>query len=188
LRQLTEDILDVTKIESQFLNLKKEWFNLNDAIANIVNDALTSYASLKKENNTLPKIKLEYHNYHNPQSIFVCADKGRITQVISNLLSNAIKFAKEGIISISLEIGKCDDVYHDESVIISVNDSGQVVDPKIFPKLFTKFATKSETGGTGLGLFISKSIVEAYDGKIWAKNNSDSKGATFSFSLPIVKK
>ncbi|MFL6359622.1 MAG: ATP-binding protein, partial [Nitrososphaeraceae archaeon] len=182
LQRLTEDILDVTKIESQSLNLKKEWFNLNDVIANIVDDALTSDASLKKEGST-PTVKLEYH----VQNIFVQADKGRITQVISNLLSNALKFTKEGTISINLERKKDDD-YHNDYVLISVKDTGQGINPEILPKLFTKFATKSETGGTGLGLFISKSIVEAHGGKIRAENNSDGKGATFAFSLPIVNK
>jgi two-component system, OmpR family, sensor histidine kinase VicK len=182
LQRLTEDILDVTKIESQSLNLKKEWFNLNDVIANIVDDALTSDASLKKEGST-PTVKLEYH----VQNIFVQADKGRITQVISNLLSNALKFTKEGTISINLERKKDDD-YHNDYVLISVKDTGQGINPEILPKLFTKFATKSETGGTGLGLFISKSIVETHGGKIRAENNSDGKGATFAFSLPIVNK
>jgi len=182
LQRLTEDILDVTKIESQSLNLKKEWFNLNDVIANIVDDALTSDASLKKEGST-PTVKLEYH----VQNIFVQADKGRITQVISNLLSNALKFTKEGTISINLERKKEDD-YHNDYVLISVKDTGQGINPEILPKLFTKFATKSETGGTGLGLFISKSIVETHGGKIRAENNSDGKGATFAFSLPTVNK
>jgi two-component system, OmpR family, sensor histidine kinase VicK len=68
-----------------------------------------------------------------------------------------------------------------------VKDSGAGIDPEILPRLFTKFATKSFEG-TGLGLFISKSIIEAHDGKIWAENNSDGKGATFSFSLPIYDK
>src|SRR5919197_227448 len=146
-QRLTSDILDVTKIESQSLNLKKEWFNLNDVIANIVDDALNSDASLKKEGNA-PTIKLEYH----VQNIFVQADKGRITQVISNLLSNALKFTKQGTISINLERKKDDDC-HNDYVLISVKDTGQGINPEILPKLFTKFDTKSETGGTGLGLF-----------------------------------
>ena len=109
-----------------------------------------------------------------------------ITQVISNLLNNAIKFTDEGgAILINLEMKKDDN--DNEYVITTVNDSGQGINPKIFPKLFTKFVTKSETGGTGLGSFISKSIVEAHGGKIWAQNNSDGKGARFSFSLPIVR-
>jgi two-component system, OmpR family, sensor histidine kinase VicK len=182
LQRLTEDILDVTKIESHSLNIKKEWFNLNDMISNIVNDSLTGVdASLKKESNA-PTIKLEY----NVQNIFVQADKGRITQVIYNLLSNAIKFTQEGTISINLERKNEDD--NNDYVLISVKDNGQGIDPSILPKLFTKFATKSEIGGTGLGLFISKSIVEAHGGRMCAQNNPDSKGATFAFSLPIVNK
>jgi signal transduction histidine kinase len=99
--------------------------------------------------------------------------------VISNLLNNAIKFTKqEGIITMKAE-------KKDNKVIISVKDNGRGIDPQIIPRLFTKFATKSETGGTGLGLFISKSIVEAHGGNIWAENNTDDKGATFYFSLPL---
>jgi signal transduction histidine kinase len=99
--------------------------------------------------------------------------------VISNLLNNTIKFTKqEGIITMKAE-------KKDNKVIISVKDNGRGIDPQIIPRLFTKFATKSETGGTGLGLFISKSIVEAHGGNIWAENNTDDKGATFYFSLPL---
>ena len=105
------------------------------------------------------------------------ADKGRITQVISNLLNNAVKFTKEGVISVIAQ-------RRDNQVVVSIKDSGQGIDSEISPRLFSKFATKSETG-TGLGLFISKSIVEAHNGKIWAVNNADGKGATFTFSIPI---
>jgi signal transduction histidine kinase len=70
---------------------------------------------------------------------------------------------------------------------VSIKDTGIGIAPEIMPRLFTKFATKSERG-TGLGLFISKSIIEAHGGRIWAENNKDGKGATFSFSLPIVNK
>ncbi len=178
LRRLTEDILDVTRIESHSLCLKEEQFNVDDVITNAINDTLTSHGSLKKERNTSP-IKLEYR----PQNIFVQADKGRIIQVISNLLSNAVKFTQKGTISISLERKKDDNYSNNDYVVISVKDTGQGIDPEILPKLFTKFATKSQTG-TGLGLFISKSIVESHGGKIWAENNQDTEGATFSFSLP----
>jgi signal transduction histidine kinase len=74
---------------------------------------------------------------------------------------------------------------HDE-VIVSIKDRGTGIDPDIRDKLFSKFATKSDTG-SGLGLYISKGIVEAHDGRIWAENNSDGKGATLAFSLPINK-
>jgi signal transduction histidine kinase len=95
------------------------------------------------------------------------------------LISNAIKFTKTGTITISTKIDE-----DNNQIIISVKDTGQGIDPEILPRLFSKFAAKSETG-TGLGLFISKSIVEAHDGKIWAENNADGKRAKFSFSLPI---
>ena len=69
-------------------------------------------------------------------------------------------------------------------VVITIKDNGIGIDKDILPILFTKFASKSFQG-TGLGLYICKSIVEAHGGKIWAKNNEDGKGATFSFSLPF---
>jgi two-component system, OmpR family, sensor histidine kinase VicK len=186
LQRLTEDILDVTRIESQSLSLKEEQFNLNDVITNVMNDTLTTSfdASLKKERNNTSPIKLEHCH---SQNIFVQADKGRITQVISNLLSNALKFTNEGTISVSLERKKDDNDNNKDYVVISVRDTGQGIGPEIFPKLFSKFATTSITG-TGLGLFISKGIIETHGGKIWAENNPDGKGATFAFSIPIVNK
>jgi signal transduction histidine kinase len=163
LQRLTNDILDVTRIESQTLRLNKERFNLKDVIINCLDDATIS----KDRKN----VKLLYE----PKDIIVEADKGRISQVISNLLSNAIKFTKEGNISIISE-------KNNGQVTTSVKDTGTGIDSNIFPRLFTKFATKSNMG-TGLGLFISKSIIEAHGGKMWAENNSDGKGATFTFTL-----
>ena len=112
--------------------------------------------------------------------IIVKADRYRITQVISNLIDNAIKFTKEGGETVSVDIKKKES---DSWVIVSVKDTGTGIDPEIIPRLFTKFTSKSFKG-TGLGLFISKNIIEAHGGKIWAENNIDGKGATFSFSLP----
>jgi CheY-like chemotaxis protein len=140
-----------------------------------MNDIMTSIDFLKKSQRN--EIKLLYHQ---PQDIFIQADKGRITQVILNLLSNAVKSTEEGTISLSLE--KKEDNDH---VVISVKDTGTGIDPEILPRLFTRFATKS-FAGTGLGLYISKSIVEAHGGKIGAENNSDGRGATFAFSLPLI--
>jgi signal transduction histidine kinase len=70
-----------------------------------------------------------------------------------------------------------------KDVIVSIRDTGVGISSEIIDRIFSKFATKSDTG-TGLGLFISKSIIEAHGGRIWAENNADGKGATFSFSLP----
>ncbi len=182
LQRLTEDILDVTKIESQSLNIKKERFNLKDIVVNAIEDTMTNEHSSKIEKNL---IKLQYLQ---PQDIFVHADKGKVGQVIHNLLDNAIKFTNVGTIVISTQMKKEDDQKSDyEEVIISVIDTGTGIDPEIFARLFTKFATKSETRGTGLGLFISKSIVESHGGKIWAQNNRDGKGAIFCFSLPLSR-
>jgi signal transduction histidine kinase len=184
LKQLTEDILDVTKIESQSLNLKKEKFNLNDIIVNAIDDIMTNKQSFKIKNNL---VKLQYH-HPSQQDIFVQADKGRISQVIHNLLDNALKFTNTGTIAINTQIKKKDGTDDEnEFIVISVMDTGTGIDPQILPRLFSKFATKSETGGTGLGLFISKSIVEAHGGKMWAENNNNNgeKGATFFFSIPL---
>ena len=112
----------------------------------------------------------------------VRADKTRLAQVISNQLSNAIKFTKKGTIRVTEEV-------NDGKAMVSIKDKGQGIDPEIFPRLFSKFAAKSETGN-GLGLFISKSIVEAHGGKIWTENNCSSdgkKGAVFTFSIPLSK-
>jgi signal transduction histidine kinase len=191
LQHLTEDILDVTKIESQSLNLKDEPFNLNDIITNTIDDITTNIVSSKKSQQR-NVIKLSYQ----PHDIFIEADKARITQVLFNLLSNAVKFTEakvneevaegEGKSIININAEKVDG-----HAIVSIKDTGTGIDPEIFPRLFEKFASKSYQG-TGLGLFISKSIIQAHGGKIWAENNNDNKdgkrgGATFSFSLPISK-
>ena len=106
------------------------------------------------------------------------ADKVRVYEVISSLLKNAIKFTKEGTITIAAE--KMD---YNEAVV-GVKDTGEGIDPEIMPRLFAKFATKSFEG-TGLGLFISKSIIEAHGGRMWAENNADGKGSSFCFSIPL---
>ena len=185
---LTNDILDVTKIESQSLDLKKEWFNLNDVITNTLTDIISNRESSNRNGERV--IKFLYH----PQDIFVEADKGRITQVIFNLLSNAVKFTKakeeEGQRTVSISAETIDD---GEEVLVTVRDTGIGIDPEIMPRLFEKFISKSYQG-TGLGLFISKSIINAHGGRIWSENNNnvdkDNKegGTTFYFSLPLVKK
>ena len=177
LQTLTNDILDVTKIEGRSLELNKEDFNLKDVVLNAMNDITLGRDFLNNEN-----IRLSY----DPQrDILIQADKGRISQVISNLLSNAIKFTTEGTILVSVEKDKSNNnSNNNQAIIVSVKDSGQGIDSSILPRLFTKFASKSYKG-TGLGLFISKGIIEAHGGKIWGENNPDGRGATFSFSLPL---
>jgi signal transduction histidine kinase len=171
LNRLSDDILDVTKIESKSLELMKERFNLNHIILNAIDDTILSKELVDKKN-----VQLLYQ----PQNIVLELDKGRMSQVVSNILSNAIKFTKKGSIGVETKIEE-----EANQVIVTVKDTGSGIDPEILPKLFSKFTTKSSSG-TGLGLFISKNIIEAHGGKIWAENNVDGIGATFSFSIPIV--
>jgi signal transduction histidine kinase len=192
LQRLTEDILDVTKIESQLLNLKKEQFNLKEIITNAIEDIISKKVFSSSSIKTIsPDIKLL--NSQPTQGVPVYADKGRIGQVVFNLLDNAVKFTKAegGNITIMIKKEGAEGIQNNnnnEQVIVSIKDTGTGIDPQIMPRLFTKFATKSQTGGTGLGLFICKGIIEAHGGKIWAENNTESeKGATFYFTLPLSR-
>jgi signal transduction histidine kinase len=201
LQRLAEDILDVTRIESQSLKLKKERFNLNQIVSQIVeeyrNQIQKAGSDLRSKNSNMD---LRLVVVPNKDDIFVEADKGRLVQVISNLLSNAIKFTrqeeKEGdkkpwrekqVKTILIMLEKDD---QRKEAIVSIRDCGVGIDPEVFPRLFSKFASKSFEG-TGLGLFISKSIIEAHGGKIWAENNGGendgSSGATFRFSLALYE-
>jgi two-component system, OmpR family, sensor histidine kinase VicK len=183
LQRLSNDILDITKIEGKSLELNKEEFNLNDVVINAINDITLGRDFLEKSEN----IKLLY----NPdRDILIKADKGRISQVISNLLNNAMEFTVEGTILVSIEKEKISSSNNNnnnnyKTIIVSVKDSGQGIDQNMLPRLFTKFASKSYKG-TGLGLFISQGIIEAHGGKIWGENNPDGRGAKFSFSLPTT--
>ena len=169
LEKLTEDLLDVTRIESHSFHLNKDHFNLKDVIL----------AQTKDYQKQADDDRIEL--YYNQKDVIVNADKARITQVIANLLRNAISFTEGGggLISIAADT-------NNDQVIISIRDTGSGISPEIYPKLFTKFVTKSKKG-TGLGLFISRSIIEAHGGRIWAENNKDGKGATFIFTLPLVR-
>jgi signal transduction histidine kinase len=174
LQRLTENILDITKIENNAMELYKEEFILSRTVLESFRDFANQISREQKESVKLT-LALDEADF------LVVADKHRINQVISNLLNNAIKFTKQGCITISTEKEK----KYGKEVIVKITDSGSGIDLDIMSRLFTKFATKSHTG-TGLGLFICKSIVEAHGGKMWAENNRDGRGATFSFSLPIV--
>jgi two-component system, OmpR family, sensor histidine kinase VicK len=183
LQTLIANILDVTRIESQTLILNKERFNIRDVISSLIED--------HKDRTKNSNIELINKNNNNNNPIFVEADKDRIIQVLSNLLSNAIKFTDQGKISINL-FEKNDDNNEEDGrkeVIVSVTDTGSGINREIFTRLFSKFASKSYQG-TGLGLFICKSIIQAHGGRIWAENNDvredKSGGATITFSLPAA--
>ena len=186
LKQLTDDIFDVTRIESRSLNLNKEQYDLNEQIEAVIND-IKNQISIRYNNNA---VKLSFETERKEgNGVFIKADKIRIYEVISNLLKNAIKFTNEGTIYITTEEKKKKKkTGKGGEVIVKIKDTGIGMPSNILPNLFSKFATGSPfKRGIGLGLFISKSIVEAHGGKIWAKNNTDGKGATFYFSLPLSK-
>jgi len=172
LQHLSEDILDVTRIESQNLNLKLELLNLDEIILDAINDA--------KRSQTIKSVNLLYQRDKDNSAVFIQADRRRLYQVIANLISNAIKFTKEGSIIVNAKKEE-----NENKVIVSVKDSGIGIHREVIPRLFQRFATKSYQG-TGLGLYISKSIVEAHGGDMWAQNNPDGKGSAFYFTLPIV--
>ena len=180
LQRLSNDILDVAKIESRSLKLNKELFDLNEVISNIVED----YKTIIVKDNHNVKLHFKPSNY----ALFIEADKERIAGVISNLLSNAIKFTKKGEIFVSIQ--KEIDNNINPYALVTVKDTGEGIDPEILPKIFSKFITKSYEG-LGLGMYISKNIVEAHRGKIWTENNNNNKnvnrGAIFYFTLPLSK-
>jgi signal transduction histidine kinase len=186
LMQLEEEILDITRIESGNLILNKEKINLIEMITEMLREYEQKMIQSKKD------LKLFYEAHNNADEIFIVeSDRNRLIQVVTNLLNNAIKFTNEGIITVTVERKK-DDNSNNNEIVVSIKDTGTGIDAEILPKLFTKFATKSKAeGGTGLGLFISKNIIERHGGRMWAINNTinngDGKGSTFSFSLPISK-
>lgn len=206
LTRLTKHILDVSRIENQTLQLRKQRFSLNDIISLVIQDiqrlrqgvitganngskAKAKAISLSYKSSSLSDKKQQHNNYSSA-AIFVKADRERVMQVLSNLLENALKFTKEnGTISVIVEVQK--NQGNKKEVIISIKDTGTGIDPEIMPRLFTKFCTKpssvATTTGTGLGLYISKSIIESHGGRIWAQNSPQGKGTTFSFSLPLSK-
>jgi signal transduction histidine kinase len=179
LQRLSCDILDVSKIESSLLKLSKSQVDLNEKIKNVISDVENRYDD---GNNANVKIIFEPE-----EIIIVYADKDRIHQVLSNLLNNAIKFTKNGTVTINTRIanGSNNNANNDKEAVVTIMDTGSGITPEIMQKLFSKFVTTS-SHGTGLGLFISKGIIDAHGGRIWAENNSNGVGSSFSFSLPFT--
>jgi two-component system, OmpR family, sensor histidine kinase VicK len=173
LERLSANILDASRIESKTLELNKEIFDLNQTVLQVIDDLKMTISG--RRNN----IKIGCNTLVDKLEIY--ADKSRIFEVLSNLIRNSIRFSDEEGATITVNLGQ-----KEGYAVVEVRDNGRGIDPEIMPRLFTKFATKSYQG-IGLGLYISKSIIEAHGGKIWAENNHDGKGATFTFTLPIQK-
>ena len=172
LDQLAGNILEGAKIENQTLKLDKEQFNLKEILSDIVNDY---------DNILTVKGRKDLKLHYEPKDIFLVADKIRVGRVISNLLNNAIKFTTRGKITITTSEIKQDD--ESREIRVSIKDTGTGLSPAILSKLYSKFAS-TDSGGTGLGLFVSKNIIDSHGGKIEAQNNPDEKGAIFSFIIP----
>jgi len=170
LDRLAADILDVTNIEGKSLKLNKTTFDIDEILSQLV----TEYSrQIEKDVAKNKKVKISYEPLH----VMIVADNYRITQVISNIINNAIKFTDQGIITI---IGNADSA----ELTIKISDTGKGIDNEIINRLFDKFVSRSEQG-TGLGLFISKNIIEAHGGRIIGFNNENGIGATFVLVLPL---
>ena len=179
LERLSSEILQAARIGSGTLRLTKEKFDLNRLISGIVVDAMKSIPNEKRD------IPIVFEPSHKDEALVVEADQTKLYEVLTNLLQNAVKFTTEGKITVISEKSNVDGGI---SALVKVQDTGSGIEQDILPRLFQKFASSSSSntlGGTGLGLYISKSIVEAHGGKIWAENNAEGKGATFCFSIPL---
>jgi signal transduction histidine kinase len=205
LHRLTNNILDVTKIEGKILRLDKELVNLDMLISSLVTEYQTALERKrigkvgkydKDSNNEDDYNKhargLFCHILYKPPSesgpLIIEMDKDRIIQVLSNLLNNALnsshqRMIRDNIAVLPIEVSMKKDSTSEE-IVIMVNDKGMGIHKSIIEKMFTKFVTTSD-GGTGLGLYVSKSLIEAHGGRIWAYNNTDEQGATFCFTLPL---
>jgi signal transduction histidine kinase len=177
LKRLTNNLLDVTKIDSQSLALEKEKLNLNDLILEVLKDYV------EKQKTQMVKIVYDFKNI---DDVIIEADRDRVAQVICNLLDNALKFTQASQMIFLIVDKKKDKEEGKEQVIVSVKDTGNGISKEILPKLFSKFTTGSSNSGTGLGLYICKNIIQAHEGKIWAENEPDGKGAIFRFALPVL--
>ena len=180
LQKLTNDILDVSRIDSHILNLNTSRFDFVELVKNTIQDFTTN--SEKKEENVFIDCNFLDETKSKEvldQSIWVEVDKARISQVLLNLLNNARKFTEEGKITVTVLMKK-----NRKEVIVSISDKGKGINSEVMNHLFEKFISRSDSG-TGLGLYISKNIIEAHRGKIWASNNQNGIGSTFSFSIPV---
>ncbi|MDW0154540.1 MAG: HAMP domain-containing sensor histidine kinase, partial [Nitrososphaeraceae archaeon] len=171
LYSLVTNMLSIARIESQTMKLNKTIFDLNIKIDDVIKD-ISQQLELRRAN----KVGLEFKPIG---KINITADKDKIFQVFANLLNNALKFTNQGSIIITAKQKE-----KINQAVVMIKDSGPGIDPEIIPHLFTKFKAKSEKG-LGLGLYISKNIIEAHHGKIEAYNNPNSNGATFVVTLPL---
>lgn len=178
LSHLLDDLLDITRIDRNKIDLKKENLELNDLVHRVVEDFRPQFDE--------EGVKLIFEP--NAEPIFLKADPIRITQVLGNLLNNAIKFTKEGdsaFIAIALDKASGD-------AVIKVMDNGIGIRPDALPKIFDPFVQAENSldrtgGGLGLGLAVVKGMVELHGGNVVAYSEGLGKGSEFTIRLPIIK-
>jgi PAS domain S-box-containing protein len=178
LLSLINDILDLSKIEAGKMELEFSAVKMADLLRNSL--------VMIKEKALAHQINLEVKIAEEIENLEINVDERKLKQVIFNLLSNAIKFTPDGG-SIKIESRN-----EKEGLLISVRDTGIGISPQEKVRLFEAFyqasgGIKDKTPGTGLGLNITKSIVEKHGGRIWVESEGPGKGSCFSFTLPMRK-
>lgn len=182
LKKLSDDLLDVSRIETGNLTYKFENTGINDIILEAASCAQLASANLNPSEKSGVAIETKLIN---DLKLFV--DRMRISQALTNIMDNCLKFTKEGSIKIETTM-----LQFKKLLEIRISDTGPGIAPDILPKLFGKFVTSTSGNvanvhGTGLGLFITKSILQAHGGDVFAYNNDDGKGATFIIRLPYTE-
>jgi signal transduction histidine kinase len=192
LQKIISNILDISKIDNDMLMLNIERFNLTKTILQVVEDTRTQIIRENKDASIIYDPNgLRRGGKEKEEDIFIDGNKERISQVISNILDNAVRFVKEGTITISVDTNNTISSNNDgvgnspKEILINIKDSGQGIDSELLPRLFTKLTSKDGAAGNGLGFYICKNIVKSHGGRIWAENNKNEIGATFSFSSPL---
>ncbi len=170
LYKLSEDILQVSRIESGSFTLHLEQVEIKNLLETAIQDARKNALTENKP----VDIRLDYRL---ADRFIIFCDSSKISQVLYNLLDNAVKFTENGTITVSAV------KFDDSSLVFKVEDSGIGISPEIKTRLFEKFVSRSNVG-TGLGLYLSKRIIDAHGGKIGGINNQSGVGATFFFTLP----
>lgn len=173
LHRLSENILDITRLEGNILYLNKEEFSFNE----LVKSTLAEYITNVEYNKS---ISFEFRNFDCEYE--AVADRLRMTHVIQNLIDTSIRFTNnKGKIVLTLSKKT---VHYKEIVVLSITDYGEALRPEILSKLYSKFSSDSYYG-VGIGLYLCRKLIEAHHGRIWAINNRNKNGCTFSFGIPV---
>jgi len=182
-------LLDVSRIKSgSSLTYAMEKVRINEIILDVVNGvkvSLNEGVSIETKIGGNGGGGIDDNNANNNSGMEIYADKGRITQALSNIVGNAVKFTASGTIIVESSVSN-----DKKRVEVKVSDSGSGIAEDILPNLFDKFVTKTpgneNKGGTGLGLYITKAIIDAHKGNIFAYNNKQGVGATFTIVIPSI--